>query len=357
MIHTILIMAGGTGGHVFPGLAVAEYMRKTGWHVVWLGTEGGMETTLAPRQGFEIETIRFSGFRRKGATAWLMLPLRLLIALSQSASVMLKVRPDVVLGMGGYPSFPGGLMATLFNKPLLIHEQNSIPGLVNRVLARLADKVLLGFPVEKMKNLHPVFSGNPVRTEILQMEGPEKRYRSRGGPLRLLVIGGSLGAQALNTTVPLALKLIPERFRPIVTHQAGVRHLEALRKNYAEAQVEGELVSFIDDMGARYAECDLVICRAGALTIAELAAAGVASILIPFPYAVDDHQTANARFLSDNGAAILIPQSELTPERLAEQMMMFTRETLSDMAVKARLLAKPDATRVVAEACMSVART
>lgn len=357
MIHTILIMAGGTGGHVFPGLAVAEYMRKVGWHVVWLGTEGGMETMLAPRQGFEIETIRFSGFRRKGAAAWLMLPLRLLIALSQSASVMLKVRPDVVLGMGGYPSFPGGLMATLFNKPLLIHEQNSIPGLVNRVLARLADKVLLGFPVEKMKNLHTVFSGNPVRTEILQMEAPEKRYASRSGRLRLLVIGGSLGAHALNTVVPLSLKLIPEQSRPLVTHQAGVRHLEALRKNYAEAQVEGELVTFIDDMGARYAECDLVVCRAGALTIAELAAAGVASILIPFPYAVDDHQTANARFLSDNGAAILIPQSELTPERLAEQMMMFTREILSDMAVKARLLAKPDATQVVAEACMAVART
>jgi UDP-N-acetylglucosamine--N-acetylmuramyl-(pentapeptide) pyrophosphoryl-undecaprenol N-acetylglucosamine transferase len=354
LIRTILIMAGGTGGHVFPGLAVAEYMKKAGWHVVWLGTEGGMETSLAPRQGFEIETIRFSGFRRKGAGTWLMLPIRLSLALWQSAKVMLRVRPDVVLGMGGYPSFPGGLMASLLNKPLLIHEQNSIPGLVNRVLARLADKVLLGFPVEEMRDMHMVFSGNPVRAEILQVEAPEKRYGSRSGKLRLLVIGGSLGAQALNSVVPLALKLIPEPSRPRVTHQAGTRHLEALRKNYAEAQVEGELVTFIENMGARYADCDLVICRAGALTVAELAAAGLASILVPFPYAVDDHQTSNARFLSDNGAAILVPQSELTSERLAELLMGFTRKKLSEMAGKARQLAKPEATEVVAEACIGM---
>lgn len=354
MIHTILIMAGGTGGHVFPGLAVAEYMKKAGWHVVWLGTEGGMETSLAPRQGFEIETIRFSGFRRKGAGTWLMLPIRLSLALWQSAKVMLRVRPDVVLGMGGYPSFPGGLMASLLNKPLLIHEQNSVPGLVNRVLSKLADKVLLGFPVEKMRDIPMVFSGNPVRAEILQVEAPEKRYGARSGKLRLLVIGGSLGAQALNAVVPVALKLIPEPLRPLVTHQAGSRHLEALRKNYAEAQVEGELVTFIENMGAHYADCDLVICRAGALTVAELAAVGLASILVPFPYAVDDHQTFNARFLSDNGAAILVPQSELTSERLAELLMGFTRKKLSEMAGKARQLAKPEATQVVAEACIGM---
>ncbi len=354
MIHTILIMAGGTGGHVFPGLAVAEYMKKAGWHVVWLGTEGGMETTLAPRQGHDIETIRFSGFRRKGAGTWLTLPLRLSLALWQSARVMLRVRPDVVLGMGGYPAFPGGLMASLLNKPLLIHEQNSIPGLVNRILAKLADKVLLGFPNAALTNGRTLFSGNPVRTEITQLEAPEKRYAARSGKLRLLVIGGSLGAQALNTMVPLALKLIPELQRPLVTHQAGTRHLEALRKNYAEANVEGELVTFIDNMGARYAGCDVVVCRAGALTVAELAAAGVASILVPFPYAVDDHQTSNAKFLSDKGAAVLLPQSELTPERLAELLTGFTRATLADMAGKARQLAKPDATRIVAEACMKM---
>jgi UDP-N-acetylglucosamine--N-acetylmuramyl-(pentapeptide) pyrophosphoryl-undecaprenol N-acetylglucosamine transferase len=350
-------MAGGTGGHVFPGLAVAEYMKKAGWHVVWLGTEGGMETTLAPRQGHDIEIIRFSGFRRKGVGTWLMLPIRLSLALWQSARVMFRVRPDVVLGMGGYPAFPGGLMASLLNKPLLIHEQNSIPGLVNRILAKLADKVLLGFPDAVVANRQTLFSGNPVRSEIAQLEAPEKRYVARGGKLRLLVIGGSLGAQALNAIVPLALKLIPESRRPLVTHQAGTRHLEALKKNYAEANVEGELVTFIDNMAARYAECDLVICRAGALTVAELAAAGVASILVPFPYAVDDHQTSNAKFLAAASAAVLLPQSELTAERLAELLTGFTREKLADMAGKARQLAKPDATRIVAEACMEMITT
>jgi UDP-N-acetylglucosamine--N-acetylmuramyl-(pentapeptide) pyrophosphoryl-undecaprenol N-acetylglucosamine transferase len=262
-----------------------------------------------------------------------------------------------VLGMGGYPAFPGGLMASLLNKPLLIHEQNSIPGLVNRILAKLADKVLLGFPNAAMTNKQALFSGNPVRSEIAQLEAPEKRYAARSGKLRLLIIGGSLGAQALNTIVPLALKLIPESQRPLVTHQAGTRHLEALKKNYAEANVEGELVTFIDNMAARYAECDLVVCRAGALTVAELAAAGVASILVPFPYAVDDHQTSNAKFLSDADAAVLLPQSELTAERLAELFLAFTREKLVDMAGKARQLAKPDATRIVAEACMKMITT
>ncbi|SEK31609.1 undecaprenyldiphospho-muramoylpentapeptide beta-N-acetylglucosaminyltransferase [Nitrosovibrio tenuis] len=356
LIHTILIMAGGTGGHVFPGLAVAEYMKKAGWHVVWLGTEGGMETILAPRQGHDIEIIRFSGFRRKGAGTWLTLPLRLSLALWQSARVMRRVHPDVVLGMGGYPAFPGGLMASLLKKPLLIHEQNSIPGLVNRILAKLADKVLLGFPGAVMTNKPAVFSGNPVRSEISLLDAPENRYAERSGKLRLLVIGGSLGAQALNTIVPLALKMIPEPQRPLITHQAGTRHLEDLKKNYAEARVEGELLTFIENMGARYAECDLVVCRAGALTVAELAAAGVASILVPFPYAVDDHQTENAKFLSDKDAAVLLPQSELTPERLAELLMRFTRPQLSDMARKARQLAKPDATRIVAEACMEMVK-
>ena len=245
-------------------------------------------------------------------------------------------------------------MASLFNKPLLIHEQNSVPGLVNRILAKLADKVLLGFPDAVMTNRQVLFSGNPVRSEIAQLEAPEKRYAARGGKLRLLVIGGSLGAQALNTIVPLALKLIPESQRPLVTHQAGTRHLGVLEKNYADANVEGELVTFIENMGARYADCDLVVCRAGALTVAELAAAGVASILIPFPYAVDDHQTSNAKFLSDRDAAVLLPQSELTPERLAELLTGFTRVKLADMAERARQLAKPDATRIVAEACMEM---
>ncbi|MDN5882742.1 MAG: undecaprenyldiphospho-muramoylpentapeptide beta-N-acetylglucosaminyltransferase [Nitrosospira sp.] len=354
-------MAGGTGGHVFPGLAVADYMRMAGWHVVWLGTERGMETMLAPQRGYDMEIIRFSGLRGKNAATWFTLPLRLLLALWQSAGVMRRVRPDVVLGMGGYPAFPGGLMASLLDKPLLIHEQNSIPGLANRILAKLADKVLLGFPNAIGNGAKVVFSGNPVRSEINQLEPPEKRYAARGktgnGKLKLLVIGGSLGAQALNTVVPQALKLIPEGMRPLVTHQAGTKHLDSLRKNYAEAGVEGELVTFIENMAARYADCDLVVCRAGALTIAELSAAGAASILVPFPYAVDDHQTSNAKFLSDKNAAVLLPQDELNPKNLAELLMGLTRENLLEMAMRARQLAKPDATRLVAETCMAMIRT
>ena len=354
MIYTILIMAGGTGGHVFPGLAVGDYMKSAGWRVVWLGTEGGMETTLAPQRGYDLETIRFSGLRGKSIRNWVLLPLRLLLASWQSAKVIRRVRPDVVLGMGGYPAFPGGMMASLLARPLLIHEQNSIPGLANRILANIADKVLLGFPGAIKNGGKVMFSGNPVRSEITQLDPPAERYAARTGGLKLLVIGGSLGAQALNTILPLALKRIPEESRPGVTHQAGARHLESLKKNYAEAGVEGELVTFIDNMAARYAECDLVICRAGALTVAELSAAGVASILVPFPYAVDDHQTSNAKFLADSNAAILMPQNELTPQVLAELVMGLSRKSLMEMAINARALAKPDATRVVAGECMKM---
>ena len=300
-----------------------------------------METILAPQRGYEMETIRFSGLRGKNIATWLTLPMRLLRALWQSARVIGRVRPDVVLGMGGYPAFPGGLMASLLNKPLLIHEQNSVPGLANRILAKLADRVLLGFPGVIRGDRKVTFSGNPVRSEISQLEAPDKRYAARSGKLKLLVIGGSLGAQALNTIVPLALGLIPEKLRPLVTHQAGTRHLDALRKNYAEAEVEGDLLTFIENMAACYADSDVVVCRAGALTIAD---------------AVDDHQTSNAKFLSDRNAAVLLPQNELTPQGLAELLTGFTRETLLEMAMKARELAKPDATRLVAEACMGMIR-
>jgi UDP-N-acetylglucosamine--N-acetylmuramyl-(pentapeptide) pyrophosphoryl-undecaprenol N-acetylglucosamine transferase len=349
-------MAGGTGGHVFPGLAVADYMKSAGWRVVWLGTEGGMETTLAPRQGYDMEIIRFSGLRGKSIGTWLLLPLRLLLALWQSAQVIRRVRPDVVLGMGGYPAFPGGMMASLLAKPLLIHEQNSIPGLTNKILTKVADKVLLGFPGAIRNGGKVMFTGNPVRSEISLLPSPRERYAARTGRLKLLVIGGSLGAQALNTIVPQALHRIPREARPAVTHQAGARHLEALKKNYAEAGVEGELVTFIEDMAARYADCDVVLCRAGALTIAEISAAGVASVLVPFPYAVDDHQTTNAKFLSDKNAAVLLPQTALTPEMLAELLMGLSRGSLMEMAIKARQLAKPDATREVADVCMKMTK-
>jgi len=347
-------MAGGTGGHVFPALAVADYMKVSGWRVVWLGTKGGMEEILVPQKGYEIEIMDFSGLRGKNLMVWFLLPLRLLLAFWQSAKVLFQIRPDVVLGMGGYPAFPGGIMASLLNKPLLIHEQNSVPGLANKILAKFADKVLLGFPNAIRNEKKIIFSGNPVRKEISQLDIPDKRYAGRSGKLKLLIIGGSLGAQALNTIVPKMLKLIPDHMRPLVTHQAGRKHLETLKKNYAEAGVEGELLVFIENIAVQYADCDLVICRAGALTIAELTAAGIASILVPFPYAVDDHQTSNAKFLSDKDAAVLLPQNELTPQGLAQLLMEFTREKLLGMAMKARELARPAATRLVAEACMEM---
>jgi len=353
--RTILIMAGGTGGHVFPGLAVADYLRESGWHVVWLGTKAGMELELVPQHGYETEAISFSGLRGKRLAVWFMLPLRLIKAFWQSVRIIQRVRPDVILGMGGYPAFPGGMMASLLNKPLVIHEQNSLPGLTNRILAKLADKILLGFPGAMLTDKgKTICSGNPVRSEITQVEAPEKRFLGRQGKLKLLVVGGSLGAKILNTVVPQALKLIPENLRPEVVHQVGALHLEPVKKVYADLQLEGEVVTFIDDMAKRYAACDLVLCRAGALTIAELSAAGVASILVPYPYAVDDHQTSNARLLSDHGAAVLLPQSELTAQKLAGLLSNLTREQLLSMAMIARRMAKPEATRVVAEACIEL---
>lgn len=353
MTYTILIMAGGTGGHVFPALAVADYLKNASWRIVWLGTKNGMEKKLVSEKGYEIKFIDFSGLRGKNFMVWFTLPVRLLRAFWQSAKFLFQLRPDVVLGMGGYPAFPGGIMASLLNKPLIIHEQNSIPGLANKILAKFADKVLTGFP-DSIKDKNVVFSGNPVRDDISRLDAPEKRYKKRSGNLKILVIGGSLGAQKLNAIVPQALQLMPEDLRPLVIHQAGGKHLDTLNKNYLEAGVRGELIVFIEDMAARYSECDLVICRAGAITIAELASAGIASILVPYPYAVDDHQTYNAKFLSSNGAAVLLPENELNPHSLANLLSELTREELLRMATKARELAKPEATRMVAEKCMEI---
>ncbi|MDC8445345.1 MAG: undecaprenyldiphospho-muramoylpentapeptide beta-N-acetylglucosaminyltransferase [Nitrosomonas sp.] len=352
MTRTILIMAGGTGGHVFPGLAVADQLKARGWKVVWLGTQTGMENRLVAQQGYAIETISFSGLRGKHALTWLTLPLRLLVAFKQSLGVLRRVRPDVVLGMGGYPAFPGGMMTAMLNKPLVIHEQNSVPGLTNRILARLADKVILGFPAAiKVDESKMIVAGNPVRQEIAALEAPEKRFAGRIGPLRLFVVGGSLGAQILNTVVPQALQRIPEENRPVVVHQGGEKNLDVIRRNYQESGVKAQLMAFIDDMAGQYAACDLVLCRAGALTVSELAVAGVASILVPYPYAVDDHQTGNARFLSDRQAAILLPQAELNPGSLATLLTDLTREKLLAMANAARKIAMPDAARKVAQIC------
>lgn len=357
MTQTILIMAGGTGGHVFPGLAVAHEMKTSGWKVIWLGTRTGMENKLVAQHGYPIEVIDFSGLRGKRFFTWLTLPVRLLKAFRQSLAVLRRVQPDVVLGMGGYPAFPGGMMASLLNRPLVIHEQNSMPGLTNRILAKLADKVVLGFPAAiKTDEGKVIVAGNPVRQEIAALERPEKRFADRVGPLRLLVVGGSLGAQALNTVVPQALKKIPQERRPVVVHQAGEKNLETLRKHYGELSVDAEVIPFIDDMAGQYAACDLVLCRAGALTVSELAAGGVASILVPYPYAVDDHQTGNARFLSNHQAAVLLPQIQLNPDKLADILMNMTRERLLAMAVAARQSAKPDAAKQVAQLCMDLGR-
>jgi UDP-N-acetylglucosamine--N-acetylmuramyl-(pentapeptide) pyrophosphoryl-undecaprenol N-acetylglucosamine transferase len=345
-------MAGGTGGHIFPALAVADHLRDKGWKVVWLGSKAGMESQLVPQYGFEIEWVRFSGLRGKGLLRLVLLPLNLLIAFWQSARAIFRVRPDVVLGMGGYISFPGGIVAVLLARPLVLHEQNSIAGLSNKVLARVADRILVAFP-DALKNSE--WTGNPVRHDIAQLPAPERRFRNRAGNLRVLVVGGSLGAQALNETVPRALALIPQSQRPEVTHQAGEKHLAMLESRYREAGVSATTQAFIRDMASAYAMADVVICRAGALTVSELAAAGIASVLVPFPAAVDDHQTFNARYLADQSAAVLLPQAELTPRRLADLLLGFTRDKLLDMAKRARALGKPDAARIVAERCMAVA--
>jgi UDP-N-acetylglucosamine--N-acetylmuramyl-(pentapeptide) pyrophosphoryl-undecaprenol N-acetylglucosamine transferase len=350
-LKTILIMAGGTGGHIFPGLAVAQQMRAAGWDVVWMGARGGMEERLVPRHGYRTAWIRARAARGKGLLQKLLLPANLLYSFWESARYIRRLKPDVVLGLGGYVAFPGGMMASLLDRPLALHEQNAIAGLANRVLAQVSDRVMVAFP-DALKRAE--WTGNPVRSEIAAIDPPENRFQGRKGPMRLLVVGGSLGAQALNEAVPKAISLLQDK--PIVVHQAGEKHLETLKANYAAAAVHGELVAFIEDMARRYAEADLAVCRAGAVTIAELSAGGMASILVPFPHAVDDHQTANARFLADRGAAILIQQRDLSPQKLAELIRTLDRTKLLEMARKARALGKPDAARVVAERCMGLAR-
>lgn len=350
--RSILIMAGGTGGHIMPGLAVADILRAEGWQVTWLGAPNGMEAELVPKHGYEVAWVNFSGLRGKGLARKLALPFNLLRALGQSAAAIFRHRPDVVLGLGGYITFPGGVMAALLRRPLVIHEQNSIAGLSNRVLAKLAQRVLSGFP-DVLQDAQ--WSGNPVRTAIAALPAPEARYSARSGKLSVLVVGGSLGARALNEALPQALALLPEEARPRVLHQAGRQNDETVRALYRQAGVEAEVRAFLDDMAQSYADADVVICRAGALTVAELAAAGVASVLVPFPHAVDDHQTHNARFLSERGAAVLLPQAELDAERLATLLQGMTRESLQRMAEQARAVAKTDAAQRVAQVCRELA--
>jgi UDP-N-acetylglucosamine--N-acetylmuramyl-(pentapeptide) pyrophosphoryl-undecaprenol N-acetylglucosamine transferase len=351
----VLIMAGGTGGHVFPALAVAKVLRDRGVPVVWLGVPGSMESRLVPANGFPIEWVRVGGIRGKGLKTWLLAPVRILAAVAEALGVLRRVRPCAVLGFGGYVSGPGGIAARLLRIPLLIHEQNAIAGMTNRWLARLATQVLEAFPGSFSPEVHARAIGNPVRADIAALPEPEARFAGRGGRSRLLIFGGSQGAQRLNAVVPQALALVAEDIRPQIRHQTGARGLDAARAAYAEARVEAEVSPFIDDMAAAYAWADLAVCRAGAMTVAELQAAGVGAVFVPLPVATDDHQTKNAEVMVKSGAARLIQERDLTPVRLGREIseLLGDRAQLLHMAQAARGSRIIDAAAQLADLCVT----
>ncbi len=351
-----LIMAGGTGGHIFPGLAIAHALRSCGWRVHWLGGAGSrshpsMESLLIPPQGFAFDAIHFGGVRGRGWWMTALLPLRLMVAWLQSLLVLRRVRPDVLVGLGGYITAPAGSMGALLGIPLVLHEQNAVAGLANRLQARLASRVFTAFPCV-IKGARWV--GNPLRIAFLTVPEPQDRFMGRTGPLRVLVIGGSQGAQAFNEVVPRALALIPQHRRPMVTHQSGALQIEAVQRHYADAGVDAQLLPFIDNMAQAMADADLVVCRAGASTVTEIAAVGAAALFVPYPYAVDDHQTQNARFLVDQGAAWLLPQFQFGPEKLAEILMNTERTTLMNKAIEAKCLQQTHATEAIVAACEDI---
>ena len=350
--RTALVMAGGTGGHIFPGLAVAQELRARGWNVHWLGAPGSMESRIVPPQGFALEMIEFGGVRGKGAKTLLQLPFKLLKAFSQARAVMKRVQPDVVIGLGGYLTVPGGLMASLSGVPVVLHEQNSVAGMANKVVAKVAKRVFTAFPNVFAEG---EWVGNPLRQAFIEQAAPAQRFAGRTGVLKLLVVGGSLGAKALNEIVPKALALIPADQRPAVTHQSGAAQIDALRTNYQAAGVQAELTPFIDDTAKAFADADIIVCRAGASTVTEIAAVGAAAVYVPFPAAVDDHQTTNARFLVDAGAGWLMQQSTLSPQGLAEMLQNMQRATLLERAELAKKMQKNDATQKVVAACEELA--
>ena len=358
MSGPVLIMAGGTGGHVFPALALARLLRGQQLEVIWLGTASGLESRVIPAEGIPLERLSVGGLRGKGILAWVGAPIRLTLALIQALRVMWRYRPVVVVGLGGFVTGPGGLAAWLTRRPLLIHEQNAIAGFTNRILAHLARQVLEGFPGSFGRNIHSRVIGNPVRADISALPPPAARFAGRAGPVRILVIGGSQGAARLNAVVPFALKRLAGSLAFDVRHQAGERWIEAGRASYAQAGVRADVRPFIEDMSEAYGWADLVICRAGALTVSELAAVGVGAILVPYPASVDDHQAYNAQYLVRAGAAVLIADRELTAERLAAELERLAagRGQLLAMAEQARRLARPRAADELAASCLEWAR-
>jgi UDP-N-acetylglucosamine--N-acetylmuramyl-(pentapeptide) pyrophosphoryl-undecaprenol N-acetylglucosamine transferase len=355
-VKHVLIAAGGTGGHVYPALAVADYLREQGVKVTWVGTEKGLEYRVIPAANIPLEVISISGLRGKGLLNLLFVPLKLLLAIAQTIKIFLRVKPDVVLGMGGFVSGPCGLSAYILRKPLYLHEQNAIPGLTNKVLSYLATTTMQAFPDSFKGNKNVITIGNPIRKAISELASPEERMANREDNIHLLIIGGSLGAQALNENVPQALSGMKKELQLNVWHQAGKNKLDATLEHYKKANVEAKVTEFIEDMAEAYEWADLVICRAGALTISELANAGVAAILVPYPHAVDDHQTANAAYLTNVGAAILIQQKQLVPKlkETITELIQAGRTKLIEMAKAARTLSKPSATQTVAEICLGV---
>lgn len=346
----LVVMAAGTGGHVIPGLAVAREMLARGWSVSWLGTTHGMENRLVPPSGIPMDTITFSGLRGKGLVHTLTGGLRMLAAFGSCFRILRRRRANVVLGMGGYVCFPGGVMATALGKPLVLVNADAALLMSNKALLPVADRVAFGFDGEAAKQVkQAVVTGNPVRAEIEAIAAPAERFAGRSGPLRLLVVGGSLGAKVLNETVPQALALLDAAQRPQVTHQTGEANLASVREAYAQAELPAEVLPFIDDMARRLADCDLIVCRAGAVTVSELCAAGVPAVLVPLVVSTTSHQRDNAQWLASHGAGLHLPQTELTPRRLADLIAGLTRESLLAMATKARALAKPQAAARVAD--------
>ena len=351
---TVLIMAGGTGGHVIPALSVAKNMLARGFSVRWLGTRRGIESELVPKSGIAIDFITVEGVRGKRLLAWLKLPFQLLRAIAEAIKVIRQLRPNVVLGLGGFASGPGGIAARLLGLPLVIHEQNAIAGTTNRLLGRVAQQRLEAFPHSLAR---AVMVGNPVRHEIFELPLPENRYESRNDSKNLLILGGSLGALKLNELIPAAVALMNSDERPTIWHQCGKNHIEATQKAYADCRIEARIDPFIDDMARAYGWADLVVCRSGALTVAEITAAGVAALFVPYPFAIDDHQTRNAEWLVKNDAAELRQQNQLTPGSLQQLLseLMSDRNRLLAMASNAKRLAMPDAADKVVEACVQAA--